>query len=165
MRDRVGVRLNDTVWYGIGMGDDRELIYSLRRKDFRLSFFRGSGAGGQHRNKKDTACRIEHPASGAVATAQEHKSQRQNKLAAFRRLLETPEFQRWHRIQCGQHEVQRVEVAAGGFGAAKIRTYNFREGRVTDHRIGFTTHRLDAIMDGDLDELHDALARARFADG
>lgn len=76
---------------------DKELILSLRKSDFIVTFFKSSGPGGQHRNKTSTACRIVHPASGARAEAAEHKSQDQNKKAAWARLRETDTFQMWLR--------------------------------------------------------------------
>ena len=77
----------------------RELLFSLTKKDFKLQFFRGQGPGGQHRNKNDTAVRITHMESGAVATSQEFKSQNQNKKAALHRLIKTPKFRVWQAMK------------------------------------------------------------------
>ena len=77
----------------------KTLLFSLTAKDFILEFFTSGGPGGQHRNKVETACRIYHPASGAVATSTEHKSQSQNKEAAFLRLLATNKFKNWHKAE------------------------------------------------------------------
>ncbi len=74
-------------------------LYSLSKKDFKLEFFRSGGKGGQHQNKTSTGVRIKHPASGAVGECRETRSQHQNKKIAFERLIKTPEFQKWHKIQ------------------------------------------------------------------
>jgi protein subunit release factor B len=91
---------------------ERELLFSVTKKDLDITFFRGSGNGGQNRNKRDTACRIVHRASGAVATAQEHRTQLQNKRAAFLRLVETDRFKTWVRIQTGRATVKLSEMEA-----------------------------------------------------
>lgn len=78
----------------------RELLFSLTKKDFEISFFRGSGKGGQNRNKVETGVRIVHPESGAVAEACEERSQYQNRVIAFKRLVESPKFKAWHRLKC-----------------------------------------------------------------
>lgn len=80
----------------------KQLLYSLNKKDFKLEFFRSGGKGGQHQNKVSTGVRIRHPASGAVAECRETRSQHQNKKIAFERLIKTPEFQKWHNIQCAR---------------------------------------------------------------
>lgn len=77
------------------MGEDRELLFSVTRKDLEIQAYRGSGNGGQNRNKRDTACRIKHPASGAVTQAQEHRTFEQNRKAAFLRLTKHPKFRVW----------------------------------------------------------------------
>lgn len=77
------------------MTGQRELLFSVTRKDFEIEAFRGSGNGGQNRNKRDTACRIRHPASGAVATAQEHRTFDLNRKTAFLRLAASPKFKIW----------------------------------------------------------------------
>lgn len=84
------------------MKKKRQLLYSLTKKDFRIQYFRGSGAGGQHRNKTDTACRITHIASGSVGECQEHKSQSQNRKTAYKRLHTTNKFKIWHTKKCNE---------------------------------------------------------------
>lgn len=81
---------------------NKQLLFSLSKKDFKLEFFRGSGNGGQNRNKVETGVRIYHPDSGAVAQSCEQRTQYQNKKTAFERLVKTPEFQKWHKIQCAK---------------------------------------------------------------
>jgi peptide chain release factor 1 len=78
---------------------EKELLFRLTAKDFEVQHIRGSGAGGQHRNKVHTGVRIKHPASGAVGTATDSKSQHTNKKAAFRRLVDSDKFKAWHRIE------------------------------------------------------------------
>ncbi|NLZ53088.1 MAG: peptide chain release factor-like protein [Thermoanaerobacteraceae bacterium] len=84
------------------MGKKRKLLYSLSKKDFKMEFFRSGGKGGQHQNKTSSGVRIKHPASGAVGECRETRSQHRNKKIAFERLIKTPEFQRWHKIQCAK---------------------------------------------------------------
>lgn len=91
--------------------DERQLLFSVTRKDLDITYFRGSGKGGQHRNKTDSACRIVHRDSGAMATAQENRSQLQNKHAAFRRLVETPKFKAWWRIRAGHVALDESLIA------------------------------------------------------
>lgn len=78
----------------------RELLFSLTKKDFVITWFSGSGGGGQHRNKHANCCRIQHPESGAMATGQDQRSRPQNQKAAIRRLIETPKFKIWHKRKC-----------------------------------------------------------------
>jgi hypothetical protein len=80
----------------------KELLFSLNKKDFIVEPFRGSGNGGQHRNKTMSCCRIKHPASGAVAEGKEERSFEQNKKNAFKRLVEKPEFQKWFKFMCAK---------------------------------------------------------------
>lgn len=80
----------------------RQLLFSITKKDFRVETMRGSGKGGQNRNKRDTAVRITHPESGAIGYSEDERSQSQNKKKAFERLVETKEFQKWHRIKSAQ---------------------------------------------------------------
>ncbi len=124
--------------------------------DVRVDVFRSSGPGGQSVNTTDSAVRLTHVPSGIVVSCQDEKSQLQNKEKAFRilraRLLRLEEERR-HAEVAG---ARRSQVGAGE-RAEKIRTYNFKENRVTDHRIDLTVHRLDQILDGDLDEIVAAL--------
>lgn len=87
------------------MGLDRQLLFRVSRKDFKIEAYRGTGNGGQNKNKRDTACRIRHPDSGAVATAEEHRTFEQNRKAAFLRLTKTAKFRVWH--------AEMVQIAQG----------------------------------------------------
>ncbi|RKZ06033.1 peptide chain release factor 1, partial [bacterium] len=128
-------------------------------KDLRIDVFRASGPGGQHVNMTDSAVRITHIPSGIVVSCQDEKSQHKNKAKAMKvlraRLLEKARKEQEEKIAAA-----RRSMVGSGDRSAKIRTYNFPQGRVTDHRIGLTIHSLDTVLDGDLDEIIDALALA-----
>lgn len=81
---------------------EKQLLFSLTKKDFEMETFRSGGKGGQHQNKTESGVRIRHPASGAVGESREERSQFQNKQNAFKRLLETKEFKLWHRLECSR---------------------------------------------------------------
>lgn len=120
----------------------RELVHRVTIKDCDVQTMRGSGNGGSNRNKRDTAVRITHSASGAVGYAEDERSQLQNKRLAFRRMGESSEFQRWARGPAVIKESASTE---------RIRTYNFIDRRVKDHRSGRMTANVEAVLDGDLD--------------
>ena len=128
----------------------------LNPADLRIDTFRASGAGGQHINKTDSAVRITHLPTGVVVECQDGRSQHQNKAQAMRVLAA--------RIKDAQVREQNAKTAAtrknlvgSGDRSERIRTYNFPQGRVTDHRINLTLYKMDAIMDGDISELTGAL--------
>jgi peptide chain release factor 1 len=120
--------------------------------DLKVDVFRSTGPGGQSVNTTDSAVRVTHKPTGMVVSCQDEKSQLQNKEKALRilkaRLLE----EEIRRRQEEEAATRRKQVGTGE-RSEKIRTYNFPQNRVTDHRIGLTLHRLDAILDGDLDEM------------
>jgi peptide chain release factor 1 len=131
----------------------------IESKDLRVDTYRASGAGGQHVNKTDSAVRITHMPTGTVVACQDGRSQHQNREKAMKvlraRILEVAEeSERKKRAQA-----RRIMVGTGD-RSEKIRTYNFPQGRVTDHRIGFTIYRLNDVMDGDLGEIIEALTTA-----
>jgi peptide chain release factor 1 len=128
----------------------------LNNADLRIDTFRASGAGGQHINKTDSAVRITHIPTGVVVECQDGRSQHQNKAQAMRVLCA--------RIKDAQVRAQNAETAAtrkslvgSGDRSERIRTYNYPQGRVTDHRINLTLYKMDAIMDGEISELTGAL--------
>lgn len=90
----------------------RELLFSVTKKDFRIQYFAAGGPGGQHQNKTATACRIVHLDSGAVGESREERSQYQNRRIAFERLVKTPEFQRWHKIEVARRLGRLADVEA-----------------------------------------------------
>jgi peptide chain release factor 1 len=124
--------------------------------DLRIDTYRSSGHGGQHVNVTDSAVRITHLPTGLVVTCQDEKSQHKNKAKAMRVLRARLLDLMTQKQQLERSEERRSQVGTGD-RSERIRTYNFPQGRVTDHRIGLTMHRLDGILMGDIDEIIDAL--------
>ena len=120
--------------------------------DLKIDTYRASGAGGQHVNKTESAIRVTHLPSGLVVTCQDESSQHKNKAAALKvlrsRLLAAEQEQ-----LAKERAAARKDMVSTGDRSAKIRTYNFPQGRITDHRINFTAYNLDGVMDGDISEL------------
>jgi peptide chain release factor 1 len=125
--------------------------------DLRIDVYRAQGAGGQHVNKTESAVRITHLPTGVVVACQEEKSQHKNKAKAMK-LLTSRILDAMVAEQHAQISADRKSQVGSGDRSERIRTYNFPQGRCTDHRIGLTLYRLDAIMSGDIDEILDALA-------
>ncbi|MDR2876336.1 MAG: peptide chain release factor 1 [Methylobacillus sp.] len=128
----------------------------LNPADLRIDTFRASGAGGQHINKTDSAVRITHLPTGIVAECQDGRSQHANKASAMRVLAARIKDVQV-REQQGREAATRKSLVGSGDRSERIRTYNFPQGRVTDHRINLTLYKIDAIMQGDMDELIGAL--------
>ena len=135
----------------------------INANDIRIDTFRASGAGGQHIQKTDSAVRITHLPTGLVVECQDGRSQHQNKAQAMAvlasRIRDAQERERHAKIAS-----TRKNLIGSGDRSERIRTYNFPQGRVTDHRINLTLYKIDAIMDGDLDELIGALTTEHQAD-
>jgi peptide chain release factor 1 len=131
--------------------------------DLEIETMRSQGPGGQSVNTTDSAVRITHKPTGIVVSCQDEKSQLQNKLKAMR-VLRARLYQQQMAEQLGERSDTRRAQVGTGERAEKIRTYNFKENRVTDHRLGLTLHSLDAILDGDLDDFHDGLAAQEAAE-
>jgi peptide chain release factor 1 len=128
----------------------------LSPADLRIDTFRASGAGGQHINKTDSAVRVTHLPTGTVVECQDGRSQHQNKAQAMRVLaarIKDKQEQEAH----GKLAAERKSLVGSGDRSERIRTYNFPQGRVTDHRINLTLYKMDYIMDGDIAELTNAL--------
>jgi peptide chain release factor 1 len=134
-----------------------EVDIEIDPADVRVDVYRSQGPGGQSVNTTDSAVRLTYIPTGEVVTCQDEKSQLQNKEKAFR-VLRARLYQR--RLEQQQSELAGVRRAQVGTGerSEKIRTYNFKEARVTDHRIGLTVHRLWEVLEGDLDDFVDAMA-------
>ena len=131
---------------------------SINPADLRIDTFRASGAGGQHVNKTDSAVRITHLPTGLVVECQDDRSQHRNRAQAMSVLASRlAEKERQERQQ--KEAAHRKSLIGSGDRSERIRTYNFPQGRVTDHRINLTLYKIDAIIDGDLDELIGALAQ------
>ena len=135
----------------------------IRPEDIEMQVFRSSGAGGQHINKTSSAVRLIHKPSGIVVSCQEERSQVQNREKCMQMLASKLYEIEQTRINDAVTSERRSQVGTG-MRNERIRTYNFPQGRVTDHRIGLTLYKIDAIMDGDLDELIDALVTADQAE-
>jgi peptide chain release factor 1 len=133
-----------------------EIDVHIDPADLRVDVFRSTGPGGQSVNTTDSAVRVTHVPSGIVVSMQDEKSQIQNRARAMQvlraRLLKAEQ----DRVASEQSEQRRSQVGGGG-RSEKVRTYNFKENRVTDHRVKVTLHKLDRVLDGELDELVDAL--------
>ncbi|KIH75942.1 bacterial peptide chain release factor 1 (bRF-1) [Geoalkalibacter ferrihydriticus] len=124
--------------------------------DLRIDVYRSSGAGGQHVNKTDSAVRITHIPTGVAVACQDEKSQHKNKAKAMK-ILSSRILESLRAEQDAKMAADRKSQVGSGDRSERIRTYNFPQGRCTDHRIGLTLYRLEAIMQGDLDEIVDAL--------
>lgn len=140
-----------------------EASVEIRPEDVEMQVFRSSGAGGQHINKTSSAVRLIHKPTGIVVECQQERSQVQNRAKAMSMLASKLYEIEQERIVGAQTAERRSQVGTG-MRNERIRTYNFPQGRVTDHRIGLTLYKIDQIMDGDLDELIDALVTADQAE-
>jgi len=131
--------------------------------DLKVDTFRASGAGGQHVNKTDSAIRITHLPSGTVVECQDERSQHKNRARAMSLLKARLLDEAQSKQSAAQSEERRLQVGSGD-RSQRIRTYNFPQGRITDHRINLTLYRLPEVIQGELDELIDALTREQQAD-
>ena len=140
-----------------------EVDVQIRPEDVEMQVFRASGAGGQHVNKTSSAVRLIHKPTGIVAACQQERSQLQNREKCMRMLASKLYEIEQERLESQVTGMRRSQVGTG-MRNERIRTYNFPQGRVTDHRIGLTLYKIDAVMDGAIDELVDALATADQAE-
>jgi peptide chain release factor 1 len=128
----------------------------INESDLKIDTYRASGAGGQHVNKTESAVRITHNPTGLVVTCQDESSQHKNRdkaLKVLRSRLYEVETEKQHK----ERALARKSMVSTGDRSAKIRTYNFPQGRITDHRINLTLYKLNEIMDGDLTEVIERL--------
>jgi peptide chain release factor 1 len=138
------------------MPEAEEVDVDVQDKDLRIDVFRASGPGGQSVNTTDSAVRITHLPTGIVVSQQDEKSQHKNKAKALR-VLRARIYEAERQALDAERAAQRKTQVGSGDRSERIRTYNFPQGRVTDHRINLTLHKLDGVMNGDLDEVIDAL--------
>ena len=141
------------------MPEAEEVDANIRNEDLRFDVFRASGPGGQSVNTTDSAIRVTHIPTGLVVSCQDEKSQHKNKAKALK-ILSSRLLQQVQQQQHDELAEQRKSQVGSGDRSGRIRTYNFGQGRCTDHRINLTLYKLDAIMDGDINELIDALITA-----
>ncbi|WP_438382149.1 peptide chain release factor 1 [Asaia sp. BMEF1] len=140
------------------MPEAEEVDVAIDEGDLRIDVYRASGAGGQHVNKTESAVRITHMPSGVVVAMQEEKSQHKNKAKAMK-ILRARLYERQRAEAHANRAADRKSQVGTGDRSERIRTYNFPQGRVTDHRINLTLHKIDRVMLGEFDEIVDALAR------
>ena len=140
-----------------------EVDFELNPADIEMQVFRSSGAGGQHINKTSSAVRLIHKPTGTVVECQQERSQFQNRDRAMQ-ILRSRLYEEKVREQANAVTSQRRSQVGTGMRNERIRTYNFPQGRLTDHRVGLTLYRLDSVMNGDIDEIIDALITADQAE-
>ncbi len=150
-------RIHTSACSVVVLPEAEQVEVNIKPNQLKIDVFRSSGPGGQSVNTTDSAVRITHLPTGVVVICQDEKSQHKNKAKAMR-VLQARLYEEEKRKQHDAEAAERKQAVAGGDRSAKIRTYNFPQSRITDHRIGYTAHNLPAVMDGDLDELLDQVA-------
>ena len=138
------------------MPEAEDVDIEILDTDLKIDTYRASGAGGQHVNKTESAIRITHIPTGLVVTCQDESSQHKNRAAALK-VLKSRMLAAEQEKVAAERAAERRSLVSTGDRSAKIRTYNFSQGRVTDHRINFTTYRLNEILDGDITEIIEQL--------
>lgn len=138
------------------MPEAEDVDVDIDPKDIRVDVYRSSGAGGQHVNKTSSAVRMTHLPTGIVVAMQDERSQQQNRAKAMR-ILKSRVYDYYQQKEQSAYDKKRKDAIGTGDRSERIRTYNYPQNRVTDHRIGLTLNKLDKIMDGDLDEIIEAL--------
>ena len=138
------------------MPEAEDVDIEILDADLKIDTYRASGAGGQHVNKTESAIRITHIPTGLVVTCQDESSQHKNRAAALK-VLKSRMLAAEQEKVAAERAAERRSLVSTGDRSAKIRTYNFPQGRVTDHRINFTTYRLNEILDGDITEIIEQL--------
>lgn len=140
-----------------------EVDFEINADDLRIDVYRASGAGGQHINKTESAVRITHIPTGVVVACQSERSQHQNKEAAMK-ILRSKLYEEMERKKNQELANERKSQVGTGDRSERIRTYNYPQGRVTDHRIGLTLHKLEQVLNGELTEVIDSLTAADQAE-
>ncbi len=158
-----GGRIHTSAATAAVLPEAEEVDVEIDPKDLQIDTYRSSGAGGQHVNKTESAIRITHLPTGLVVECQDERSQYKNKDKAMK-VLRSRLYEREQAKRAEAAASERRSQVGSGDRSERVRTYNFPQGRVTDHRIGLTLYKLDAILDGDLDEIIDALITADQAE-
>jgi len=140
-----------------------EVDFEINQADLKIDTFRSSGAGGQHVNTTDSAIRITHIPTGVVVECQDERSQHKNKDKAMK-ILVSRLYEAEQAKQQAEQAAERKSQVGTGDRSERIRTYNYPQGRVTDHRIGLTLYKIEQILNGDMDEVLDALITADQAE-
>lgn len=138
------------------MPEYEQVDIDIDPKDIRVDVYRSSGAGGQHINKTSSAVRMTHLPTGIVVAMQDQRSQQQNREKAMQ-ILKSRVYDYYESQNRDQYDAQRKDAVGTGDRSERIRTYNYPQNRVTDHRIGLTINKLDRVMNGELDQIIDAL--------
>lgn len=138
------------------MPEYEQVDIDLDPKDIRVDVYRSSGAGGQHINKTSSAVRMTHLPTGIVVAMQDQRSQQQNREKAMQ-ILKSRVYDYYESQNRDQYDAKRKDAVGTGDRSERIRTYNYPQNRVTDHRIGLTLNKLDRVMNGELDEIINAL--------
>ena len=140
-----------------------EVDFEINPADLQIDTYRSSGAGGQHVNKTESAIRITHLPTGTVVECQDERSQHKNRERAMK-ILASRLYEAEQAKRNAELAAERKSQVGTGDRSERIRTYNFPQGRVTDHRIGLTLYKIEQIMNGDIDEIIDALITADQAE-
>lgn len=151
-----GGRIHTSTATVVALAEPDDVEVTVDERDLKIDTYRASGPGGQHVNKTDSAVRITHIPTGIVVQCQDERSQYKNRSKAMR-MLKTKLYEVEEKKRQSEISNMRRSIVGSGERSEKIRTYNFSQNRVTDHRIGLTLHKLEEILDGDLDELIQAL--------
>ena len=155
-KTETGGRLHTSAATVAVLPEEEDAEIDVSESDLKIDTYRASGAGGQHVNKTESAIRITHIPTGLVVTCQDEKSQHKNRTAAMKVLKSRLLAQEEERLAKERADARKSMVSTGD-RSAKIRTYNFPQGRITDHRINFTSYQLDGVMDGQLNEFIEQL--------
>jgi peptide chain release factor 1 len=154
-----GGRIHTSAVSVVVLPEREEVEREINPDDLKIDFFSASGPGGQHVNKASTAVRIEHNPSGIIVSCQDERSQYQNRVKAMK-ILRTRLYDLEKSKKDRERESSRKKMIGSGDRSEKIRTYNFPQNRITDHRINYTKYNLDSVMNGNLDNLIESLQAA-----
>jgi len=155
-RTETGGRVHTSTATVAVMPEAEEIDVTINQSDLRMDTFRASGSGGQHVNTTDSAVRITHIPTGTIVACQDERSQHKNREKAMK-MLQARLFEVERQKQQAQQTAQRRQAVGSGARAEKVRTYNFPQNRVTDHQANFTSKKLDMVMQGEMQDIIDAL--------